>query len=69
MKNYAVLGAGLMGQVIVKDLLETESDAGVTLINANEKVLKVVDESIKQDGLKTYQLDITATEAAVQLLE
>ena len=40
MKRYAVLGAGLMGQAVVEDLLQTEADAAVTLLDSSDDRLK-----------------------------
>jgi len=68
MKNYAVFGAGLMGSVIARDLLNTESEARVTLIDSDKNTLEQVTEFVKRNRIKTYQLDITDTDSAVHIL-
>jgi lysine 6-dehydrogenase len=39
MNSYAVIGAGMMGRVIAKDLLETEPDCRVTLLDVSAETL------------------------------
>jgi len=69
MEKYAVFGAGLMGRVIAKDFLDTESDAMVTLIDSDDDRLKQVTEFVTGKRIKTYRLDITDTESAVRILK
>lgn len=39
MKKYAIFGAGMMGQVVAKDMLDTEPDAEVALYDASPEAL------------------------------
>jgi lysine 6-dehydrogenase len=40
MKKYAVWGAGLMGRVVVQDLVETEADTEVALFDVSDRLLR-----------------------------
>jgi lysine 6-dehydrogenase len=40
MTKYAVVGAGLMGRVVVRDLVETEADAEVILCDVSDRLLR-----------------------------
>ncbi len=68
MKRYAVLGAGLMGQVVAKDLLETEADAAVTLLDSSEDRLKESATLVDDERLTTERLDVQDTDQAVATL-
>jgi lysine 6-dehydrogenase len=68
MNRYAVLGAGLMGRVAVKDLLATEPDAGVTLLDMDEGLLEEVSELIPDERLETVQVDVEDLEATAAIL-
>lgn len=68
MKKYAVIGAGLMGRVVAKDLLETEFDAQVTLVDIGESILREAAGFIGQKRLMTCQLSITDTDASTEIL-
>lgn len=68
MKRYAVFGAGLMGRVIAEDLVETESEAEVTLFDVSDERLQEVAASIDCTRLVTRKLDATDTVAGVQAM-
>jgi len=69
MKKYAVLGAGLMGRIIPKDIFESEPRVlGVTLIDNNESALKEVYNVTGQERLEVYRLDLNDTSAAASIL-
>lgn len=69
MKRYAVLGAGLMGQAIAKDLLETEADAAVTLLDFSEDRLKESALLVDDERLTTQRLDVQDAAQATRALE
>ncbi|KPK95942.1 hypothetical protein AMJ80_02810 [bacterium SM23_31] len=69
MKKYAVLGAGLMGSIMPKDIFEYEPRVlGVTLIDNNESALRDVYNETGNDRLEIRKLDLNDTAAAVSLL-
>ncbi|MFQ5823385.1 MAG: saccharopine dehydrogenase family protein [bacterium] len=68
MKKYAVLGAGLMGRVVVKDIVEKAPDAQVTLIDINEALLKELYNFIGQTKLKVCMLNVSDTTATASIL-
>jgi lysine 6-dehydrogenase len=68
MKRYAVLGAGLMGRVAVKDLLSTEPDAGVTLLDVDEGLLEEVSETVADERLQTVRMDVADRDATAASL-
>jgi len=63
MSKYAVLGASLMGRVIAKDLLQSEADAQVLLLDLDLGLLDEVREILTRDAgnearLTTASLDV-----------
>jgi lysine 6-dehydrogenase len=74
MKRYAVIGASMMGRVIAKDLLETEIDAHVTLLDLDTGLLEEVTELLADipevnDRLATQQVDVRDTARVAQALQ
>lgn len=69
MSEYAVIGAGLMGRVIARDLVESEPEATVTLFDINDSLLEEAVRFIGSDHLSTRVLDIGDTAAATAALE
>ncbi|MFC1659844.1 saccharopine dehydrogenase family protein [Gemmatimonadota bacterium] len=69
MRAYAVLGAGLMGRAVAKDLLRSETDASVTLMDFREDVLEGVAKEIAQERLRTESLDIRNRAASAEKLK
>lgn len=69
MIRYAVLGASLMGRVAAKDLLETEPDARVTLLDLDGELLREVSDVLPTPRLVTQPLDVTDREQAVEALQ
>jgi len=65
MKRYAVAGSGLMGRIIAKDLLNTESDARVTIIDKNESNLKNTADYIDDTRLDIRNVNIADRNALV----
>jgi len=68
MTRYAVLGASLMGRVVAKDLLESEPEARVTLMDLNPARLYEVAGLLANPRLVTRMLDVTVREGAIELL-
>ncbi len=58
MSHFLVLGAGKMGLVLAKDLIESEPDFSVTLVDVNFNALMRAKEFIHSDRLETVQRDI-----------
>ena len=69
MERYAVMGAGLMGRVIAKDLIETEPDAVVTLIDFDAGLLKDAAEFIDDPRLSVERVDVGDTDRTAKMLE
>lgn len=69
MTRYAVLGAGLMGQVVAEDLLQTEADAEVTLLDFNESGLTEAAHLVDDERLTTKRLDVQDAAKATGTLE
>jgi len=68
MSSYAVLGASMMGRVAAKDLLTTEPDARVTLLDIDPRLLEEVAEGLSSPRLVPLELDVTDRERATQAL-
>ena len=68
MKRYAVLGAGLMGRVAARDLLETEADSAVTLVDSNELVLQGAVEFIGNERLTPVHTNVQDTSQTAAVL-
>ena len=66
--QYAVLGAGLMGRVVAKDLLQVEPDARVTLVDRSPALLTDAASFIADRRLRAHQLDVTDAEPAASVL-
>lgn len=58
MFNYLVLGAGKMGVVLAKDLLESDKESRVTLVDIDVERLRTADEFISSGRLVPIQRDI-----------
>jgi len=58
MSRFLVLGAGKMGLVLAKDLIESHSRNIVTLADISSMQLKKAEKFIKSRRLKTVQMDI-----------
>lgn len=58
MNRLLVLGAGKMGLVLAKDLIESEPDFSVTLVDVDFNALMRAKEFIHSDRLETVQRDI-----------
>jgi len=51
-RRYAVFGAGMMGRVVAKDLIGSEPDAHVTLLDFSEELLGKASAAIGSDRLR-----------------
>lgn len=69
MRHYLVLGAGKMGLVMAKDLVESETDFKVTLVDADFDALKRAREFIDSDKLETLQRDIEDKEQRDEVIK
>ncbi|MFQ5704363.1 MAG: saccharopine dehydrogenase family protein [Gemmatimonadales bacterium] len=69
MKRYAVMGAGLMGRVVAKDLIETEPDTAVTLIDFNAALLEDAAAFIDNPRLSVERVDVGETDRTAKVLE
>jgi lysine 6-dehydrogenase len=74
MKRYAVIGASMIGRVIAKDLLETEPDAHVTLLDLDTGLLDEVTELLASvedvdNRLATQEMDVRDTARVAQALQ
>lgn len=69
MRQYAVLGAGLMGRVVARDLLESDEDATVTLLDLSADLLRKASEFVADPRLDPRPLDVTDRSAAAAALE
>jgi len=68
MNTYAVLGASMMGRVAAKDLLTTEPDARVTLLDIDPRLLEEVAGDLSSPRLLPLELDVADRERAIQAL-
>jgi lysine 6-dehydrogenase len=64
MPKYAVFGAGMMGRVMVEDLLDSEPDAEVTLCDVRESSLK----ETETERVTTQVVDVTDRTSTVRVL-
>ncbi|MCK4351726.1 MAG: hypothetical protein KAX13_12740, partial [Candidatus Krumholzibacteria bacterium] len=69
MKDYAVIGAGQMGRVIAKELIDSGTGSEVSLFDISSTLLDEAAHSIASDRLSTQVLDITDTATASGALE
>jgi lysine 6-dehydrogenase len=58
MSHFLVLGAGKMGIVLAKDLIESGSDYRVTLVDVDFNALKRAREFIQSNRLETWQRNV-----------
>lgn len=68
MKKYAVIGAGKMGLVIAKALLDGDMDCQVMLFDIHEKTLSKAVSYVRSERMNVSILDINDIHAAVQKL-
>ena len=68
MKTYAVIGAGMMGRVIAKDLLDTEPDSSVTILDSDSEKLKEVARFLDTERVTTGMLDVGDTDRTAAAL-
>jgi hypothetical protein len=68
MRRYAVFGAGLMGRVIIKDLIAGEKDAEVTLFDRDEKALGEAERFVGSPRLAIRRWDASDRKALVEAL-
>ncbi|MCP4723606.1 MAG: hypothetical protein GY863_01145 [bacterium] len=69
MRKYAVLGAGLMGKVVAKNLLDEDKNSRVTLLDNSKKNLKNSQVFIDDDRLDIRNIDIYDHAKTVDLLK
>ena len=69
MSHFLVLGAGKMGVVLAKDLIVSDPDFRVTLVDVDFNALKRAKEFIQSERLETVQRDIEDQEQRDQVLE
>jgi len=62
-RRYAVFGAGMMGRVVAKDLIGSEPDAHVTLLDFSEELLGKASAAIGSDRLRVARVDAKDREA------
>lgn len=58
MNHFLVMGAGKMGTVLAKDLIESDSQNKVTLLDVNNEQLSHASEFIKSERLSLLQRDV-----------
>ncbi len=63
MTNYAVLGAGIIGEAIIYDLLENTSDSSIYVYEANETRIQYINNRFKSNSLhvKPFKLDMSVS--------
>ncbi len=69
MRRYAVVGAGMMGRVIAKDLLNTEPESSVTILDADNEKLNDVARFLDTERVTTESLDVRDTDRTAEALE
>ncbi len=69
MEKYAVLGAGQMGRVIAKELLNNDSDTAVSLYDSSSTALEDAANVIASERLNTQVVDICDPAKAATALE
>ena len=69
MNNYAVLGAGMMGKVAAKDLLDADERSKVTVIDGSEDQLEKAAALTGRDRVQFKKIDISDRQATVKALE
>ena len=68
MTQYIVVGAGMMGRVIAKDLLDSQSDVNVDLRDRDSTSLSRAVDFIGSDRLSTRVLDVEDKPATLDAL-
>ncbi len=68
MKKYAIFGAGMMGRVVAKDMLDSESDAEVSLYDASPKALGEATELLGGPRFTAHTVDARETAEMVRAL-
>ena len=58
MNHFLVMGAGKMGTVLAKDLIESDSQNKVTLLDVNDEQLSHASEFIQSERLSLLQRDV-----------
>ena len=61
MSSFLVMGAGKMGIVLAKDLIEADAQNTVTLVDINSKQLKKAENFIRSERLTPLQRDMENT--------
>lgn len=69
MRHFVVLGAGKMGLVIAKDLIESESGHHVTLVDVDFNALSRAKDFIRSERLAVLQSDIELKEQRDKVIE
>jgi lysine 6-dehydrogenase len=69
MSHFLVLGAGKMGVVLAKDLIVSDSDFRVTLVDVDFNALKHAKKFIQSERLETVQRDIEDQEQRDKIIE
>lgn len=69
MANFLVLGAGRMGVVLAKDLIESSPQNKVTLVNRSEDKLKRAEDFIRSKNLFSIQKDMAVEKERKAVIE
>lgn len=69
MSHFIVLGAGKMGVVLAKDLIESDADSRVTLVDKSSDQLEHASSFIQSERLFPVQRDMEAEEQRKQMIE
>jgi lysine 6-dehydrogenase len=69
MSRFLVLGAGKMGLVLAKDLIESGPDFSVTLVDVDFNALKRAKDFIRSERLETVQRDIEDQEQRDKIID
>lgn len=69
MSHFIVLGAGKMGVVLAKDLIESDADSRVTLVDKSRDQLEHASSFIQSERLFPVQRDMEAEEQRKQMIE
>lgn len=69
MSHFLVLGAGKMGVVLAKDLIESDTDSRVTLVDKSSDQLEHASTFIRSERLFPVQRDMEAEEQRKKMIE
>ncbi|MDH5467861.1 MAG: saccharopine dehydrogenase NADP-binding domain-containing protein, partial [Candidatus Aminicenantes bacterium] len=69
MSHFLVLGAGKMGVVLAKDLIESDADSRVTLVDKSSDQLEHASEFIRSERLFPVQKNLEAEEQRKEMIE